>query len=64
MANYDMTYCSRDCKNMKCIRNYKYAPHDRPISIAEFLECKKYVEKEPVYVSLGARKTNKRPTEG
>lgn len=62
MPCYDITFCSRDCKNTKCERNYANAPHDRPISIAEFLECKKYVEKEPVYVSLGARKTIKRPT--
>ena len=64
MANYDMTYCSRDCKNMKCLRNYEYAPNDFAISVASFDDCRSFIERRPVYEDLGARKTNKRPTEG
>lgn len=36
-----MTFCVRDCTNMKCDRNIKHVPEGvlEPICMAEFMDC-------------------------
>ncbi len=51
MANYDMTYCVRNCKNMKCVRNYDYAPQGFAVSLAYFDDCRSFIERKDKDVS-------------
>lgn len=47
MPNYDITFCMRHCANFKCHRNrchLRAVEEWRPISMAEFTDCKKYIE--------------------
>ena len=50
--NYDITFCSRDCSNEKCERNYNYVDKVKLImvkpyvSMASFDDCKEFQKKE------------------
>lgn len=42
--NYDITFCARECENMKCERNQKHIKSSgRIVSMAIFSECDKYI---------------------
>ena len=53
--NYDITFCSRDCNNEKCERNYNYVDKVKLIivkpyvSIASFDDCKEFKVKEMIH---------------
>ena len=46
--NYDITFCSRDCSNKKCERNFNYLNKEKLmitkpyVSIASFDDCEEF----------------------
>lgn len=50
--NYDITFCSRNCGNKNCERNFNYVNKielmiTKPyVSIAEFNDCEEFVEEK------------------